>query len=249
MKNYIPHSAVPKVLMSLVFIPILFGCSQIPSEEEASQEPAVGLHNDVLTQEDQAKLTPQKIIQILKDGNVRFTQNNLTHRDHSAQVRKSIDGQYPKAIVLSCIDSRVPVEDVFDRGIGDLFVARVAGNVINSDILGSMEYSCKVAGAKLILVLGHEHCGAVTAAIKGVELGNITDMVAKIHPAIERNVVEADGSKTDPAYIHKVCLSNVEYSLEQIRLHSPILREMEKNGELLIVGAVYDMDTGMVEFL
>lgn len=155
---------------------------KVPEEDKK----VVGLVEEVLTKEEQEALTPDMVIQSFKEGNGRFMRNDLTARDHSEQVRKSTNAQYPKAIVLSCVDSRVPVEDVFDRGIGDIFVARVAGNFANEDILGSMEFACKVSGSKLILVMGHEHCGAVKAAIDNVELGNITPMLSKIKPAVEK---------------------------------------------------------------
>src|SRR4249919_2439137 len=142
------------------------------------------VRDKVLTAEEQQALTPDMVIQSLKDGNKRFVNNDVTARDHSAMVRNASSGQFPKAVILSCLDSRVPVEDVFDKGIGDLFVARVAGNFANDDILGSMEYGCKVSGAKLILVLGHESCGAIKSAIDNVKLGNITAMLSKIKPAV-----------------------------------------------------------------
>lgn len=208
-----------------------------------------GLVEEVLTKEQQAALTPNEVITMLQEGNIRFTNNDLTARDHSAQVRKSTLAQYPKAIVLSCVDSRVPVEDIFDRGIGDLFVARVAGNFVNEDILGSMEFACKVSGSKLILVMGHEHCGAVKAAIDDVKLGNITPMLQKIKPAVES--VEYTGVKNakNQEFVHMVCESNVKNTIAQIRINSPILKEMEDNGEIKIVGAVYDMDNGEVDWL
>ena len=146
------------------------------------------LPSKVLTKEQQAELTPQSVLTELIAGNKRFTSNVLTERNHSKQVREAYAGQFPKAVVLSCLDSRIPVEDVFDRGVGDIFVARVAGNFINEDILGSMEFACHVAGAKLIIVLGHTHCGAVQAAIDNVQLGNITPMLAKIRPALSYSV-------------------------------------------------------------
>lgn len=208
------------------------------------------LVEDVLTAEEQAALTPAKVLQLFEVGNERFINNDLTARDHSAQVRKSTSAQFPKAIVLSCVDSRVPVEDVFDRGIGDIFVARVAGNFVNEDILGSMEFACKVSGSKLILVMGHEHCGAIKAAIGKVELGNITPMLTKIQPAVEL-VSDYSGEKTadNPEFVHMVCESNVNNTINEIRKQSPILKEMEDKGEIAIVGAVYDMDTGKVTFL
>lgn len=205
--------------------------------------------NEVLTQEQRDALSPTAVLDMFKAGNQRFINNDLTARDHSAQVRKSANGQFPKAVVLSCLDSRVPVEDVFDRGIGDVFVGRVAGNFVNEDLLGSMEFACKVAGAKLILVMGHEHCGAVKAAIDDVKLGNITAMLSKIRPAVEKTTYNGERSSQNPAFVHEVCVSNVRHTIEQIRANSPILKAMEDNGEIKMVGAVYDMDTGIVDFL
>lgn len=204
----------------------------------------------VLTKEDQARLTPDGIIQSLREGNERFMRNDLTKRNHSAQVRKTTYGQYPKAVVLSCIDSRVPVEDVFDKGIGDLFVTRVAGNISNEDVLGSLEYSCKVAGSKLVLVLGHEHCGAVKSAVKDVKMGNITAMLSKIRPVVESVEKTFEGDKTykNKDFVHEVCIQNVRNTKKIIREKSPILKEMEDNGEIKIVGAVYDLDNGKVDF-
>ncbi len=176
--------------------------------------------------------------------------NDLTARDHSSQVRKSTLAQFPKAIVLSCVDSRVPVEDVLDRGIGDISVARVAGNFVNEDILGSMEFACKVSGSKVIMVMGHEHCGAVKAAIGDVKLGNITAMLTKIAPAVAMSS-EYEGDKTadNEEFVHTVCDNNVKNTIAEIRANSPILKEMEDAGELKIVGAVYDMNNGKISFL
>lgn len=213
-------------------------------------EPAImGLVEDVLTKEQQDALTPDSVIKSLMDGNDRFVSNDLTSRDHSMQIRKSTFSQYPKAIVLSCVDSRVPVEDVFDRGIGDLFVARVAGNFVNEDILGSMEFACKVSGSKIVLVMGHEHCGAVKAAIDDVKLGNITPMLGKIKPAVDLVKYEGERNSKNQEFVHMVSESNVKNTIEQIRLKSPILKEMEDNGEIKIVGALYDMDNGKVSFI
>jgi len=209
------------------------------------------LIEEVLTAEEQAKLTPDSVIQSLKNGNERFVNNDLTARDHTAQIRKTASGQFPKAVILSCLDSRIPVEDVFDKGIGDLFVARVAGNFVNEDILGSMEFGCKVAGSKVILVMGHEHCGAVKAAVDDVKLGNITAMLTKIRPVVEDLSPKYDGDKTskNPEFVHMVCENNVRKTINDIRENSPILKEMEDNGEIKIIGGVYDMDTGKVDFL
>ena len=208
-----------------------------------------GLVEEVLTKEQQDALMPDDVIKTLKEGNIRFTNNDLTARDHSKQVRNSTLSQYPKAIVLSCVDSRVPVEDVFDGGIGDLFVARVAGNFVNEDILGSMEFACKVSGSKLILVMGHEHCGAVKAAIDDVKLGNITSMLQNIQPAVESVDYNGERNSKNQEFVHMVCESNVNNTINQIRLNSPILKEMEDNGEIKIVGAIYDMDNGKVDWL
>ena len=166
-------------------------------------------------------------------------------------MREASLGQYPKAVVVSCLDSRVPVEDVFHRGIGDIFVARVAGNVINEDILGSLEYACKVSGSKLILVLGHEYCGAIKSAIDNAELGNIITLLKKIHPAIETAQKSFTGeiSSKNPLFVESVCEHNVFHAIHEIRQKSPILREMEEKQEIKIVGGIYDMETGHVEFL
>lgn len=208
------------------------------------------LVESVLTKEDQAKLTPFQVLESLREGNERFVRSDLTARDHSTQIRESVKAQHPKAIVLSCVDSRVPVEDVFDKGIGDIFVARVAGNFINNDILGSMEFATKVAGAKLILVLGHENCGAIHAAIDDAQLGNITGMLENIKPAVAMSTV-AEGPRTsgNRLFVHEVSENNVRNALKKIVTDSPIIKEMLDEGKIDIKGAVYDMDTGVVNFL
>ena len=209
------------------------------------------MREDVLTAEQQAALTPYRVVELLREGNQRFVRNDLTLRDHSEMVRRSADAQYPKAIVLSCVDSRVPVEDVFDRGIGDVFVARVAGNFVNEDILGSMEFACAVAGSKLVLVLGHEHCGAVKAAVDNVQAGNMTAMLAKIRPSVEAVLADYRGvvSSDNEELVHEVCERNVIDSIAAVRARSEMLADLERQGEIRIVGGVYDMDTGVVSFL
>lgn len=204
----------------------------------------------VLTAEEQRALTPEKVLQSFKDGNKRFLNNELTSRDHSKQIRSSSLGQYPTAVVLSCMDSRIPVEDVFDKGIGDIFVTRVAGNFVNEDILGSMEFACKVSGAKLILVMGHEYCGAIMAAIDDIKMGNISIMLAKIKPAIEMSQSFA-GEKTtkNSAFIDLVSKNNVLNTIETIKRKSFILKEMAEKGEIMISGAYYDMKSGEVTFM
>lgn len=213
---------------------------------EPSLKPLI---QEVLTKEQRDALTPDDVLTSFKEGNNRFINNELTARDHSAQVRKSATGQFPKAAVISCLDSRVPVEDVFDRGIGDIFVGRVAGNFVNEDLLGSLEFACKVAGSKLILVMGHEHCGAVKAAIDDVKLGNITAMLSKIRPAVDLVVYDGERTSANEEFVHQVCESNVRNTVQKIRTDSPILKEMEDKGEIKIVGATYDMDSGVVTFM
>jgi len=204
----------------------------------------------VLTRAEQDALTPDQVLNELKAGNQRFLSGTLTSRDHSAQVRDAASGQFPKAMILSCVDSRIPVEDVFDRGIGDLFVARVAGNFENTDILGSMEFATKVSGAKVVLVLGHGECGAVKAAIDRAELGNITEMLENIRPAIESlSDYEGDRTSANPEFVQMVVEKNVRLTVEDIRERSPILREMEAAGQIKIAGALYDMKTGVIQLL
>jgi len=204
----------------------------------------------VLTREQQARLTPQAVLDELLAGNQRFIKDDLTQRNHSLRIREAYAGQFPKAVILSCLDRRIPVEDVFDRGIGDIFVARVAGNFVNEDILGSMEFACHVAGAKLIMVLGHTHCGAVKAAIDDVRLGNITPMLAKIRPAIERGrPFEGKKASDNPAYVGHVCRENVRLAVEAVRERSDVLRKLESDGAIKIVGAYYDLASGEVSLV
>lgn len=198
------------------------------------------------TQQSQQELTSNDALQLLVEGNKRFVNNSKADRDLKKQVLATSEGQYPFGVVLSCIDSRVPTELVFDQGIGDVFNARVAGNIINPDILGSMEYACKVAGSKVIVVLGHTKCGAVTSACKHIELGNITPLLNHIKPIVKS--FEEKGIELAGDAIEEVSKENVFQSIRLIREESPILKEMEDNGDLIIVGAMYDVSTGMVEF-
>lgn len=202
--------------------------------------------NRTQTKETQSSLTPKEAHNILVEGNKRFSENLKAQRNLQDQVFETSAGQYPFAVILSCIDSRVPVELVFDQGIGDIFSVRVAGNVVNKDVLGSMEYACKVAGSKILVVMGHTKCGAVTAACKDVELGNVTELLDKIKPAID--TVRKDDKALTTEQIEDVSFENVNVSINKIRKESPILAEMEKNGEIEIVGASYDVNTGLVEF-
>jgi carbonic anhydrase len=236
------------ISMCLVVL-LIAGCSSPTENSTEVEEKVIPLVQELLSQEQRDALTPDDVIKSFKEGNERFINNNLTARDHSELVRKSALGQFPKAVVLSCLDSRVPVEDVFDRGIGDIFVGRVAGNFVNEDLLGSMEFGCKVAGSKLILVLGHEHCGAVKAAVDDVKLGNITAMLTRIRVAVDKVEYEGDRTSKNDEFVAKVCESNVLNTIEQIRLKSPILKEMEDSGQIKIIGGVYNMDSGIVTFL
>ena len=207
-------------------------------------------NNKVLTAEEQSKLTPDKVIEILKQGNEAFANNHLTVKNSRKRVQDAINGQYPEAVILSCIDSRVPVEDIFQCGIGDIFVARIAGNIVNPDILGSMEYACKVSGSKLVVIMGHGHCGAIKSAINKVELGNITGLLSKIMPAINRSKINFQGETTtsNPKFLEAVCHTHVELMLNEVRKNSPVLKEMEDKDEIKIVGAIYNMEIGKVEF-
>jgi|TARA_B110000967_G_C18898719_1_gene572873 carbonic anhydrase len=195
----------------------------------------------------QDNLTANDAHTILVEGNNRFVQNLKALRNLKEQVFQTSEGQYPFAVILSCIDSRVPTELVFDQGIGDIFSVRVAGNIINEDVLGSMEYACKVAGSKIVVVMGHTKCGAVTAACNHVELGNITPLLQKIKPAVV--AVEANVSKMNDKSIEDVAVLNVELSIDRIRKESSILSELEKEGTIEIFGAIYDVSTGKVNFL
>ena len=195
----------------------------------------------------QENLSPKDAHNILVEGNKRFFQNLKAQRNLQDQVFETSKGQYPFAVILSCIDSRVPAELVFDQGIGDVFSVRVAGNIKNEDILGSMEYACKVAGSKIVVVMGHTKCGAVTSACKHVELGNITPLLNKIKPAV--TLIEAKNGEMNDESIEEVSVENVKISIDRIREESPILAEMEKNGEIEIVGAMYDVSSGIVDFL
>ena len=247
------------LVIAIVIIALIYSCqnttegkntssSDIKADTTASK--TIPLRDKVLTAEEQQALTPDMVIQSLVEGNKRFVSSDLTARDHSAMVRSAAKGQYPKAVILSCIDSRVPVEDVFNKGIGDLFVIRIAGNFADEDMLGSMEYGCKVSGAKLIVVLGHESCGAIKAAIDNVKMGNITGMLTRIQPAIKRSQDFA-GQKTskNDAFVEYVAKNNVLNTIETIKQRSPILKQMLDSGQIKIVGAYYDLKTGEVAFL
>ena len=203
----------------------------------------------VQTKESQAAMTSQQALAELRAGNARFVAGQSRVRDLPAQVKATAAGQYPFAIVLSCLDSRQPIEIVLDQGIGDIFSARVAGNVLNDDILGSIEFACKVSGAKLIAVIGHSNCGAIKGAVDDVELGNLTGLLTKIQPAIA--AVPADvqqRTSKNYAFVNAVAEANVRLVMKEIPERSPILREMLDKGEIELVGGMYDLKTGKVKF-
>jgi carbonic anhydrase len=207
--------------------------------------------NKAITKEVQDKLTPMIVLQDFIEGNSRFMRDEVHTVDHKALIAQTTASQHPKAIILSCIDSRVPVEFIFDQTIGDIFVARVAGNFENTDILGSMEYSCRVAGSKLVFVLGHESCGAIKAACDHVELGNITSMLNNIQPAVKKSQGEISGdhNSSNVAFVDKTIENNVQLTIQRIREKSPILNEMEEMGEIKIMGGVYHISSGKVTIL
>ena len=203
------------------------------------------------TLETQQQLTPQGALELLKEGNARFRENVKAQRDLMQQVSETSDGQWPLAVVLSCIDSRTSAELIFDQGIGDIFSARVAGNFINDDILGSMEFACKVAGAKLVVVLGHSHCGAVKGACDNVELGLLTRMLENIQPAVDAvaaPAAAADRTSANPDFVADVARENVLRSVAGVTSRSEVLREMAESGSIQIVGGMHDLASGAVEF-
>ena len=202
-----------------------------------------------LSKEQRDSMTPSQVIDELKKGNERFRTGKMGPRDYLAEKRSSAAGQYPAAVVLGCLDSRVPIEIVFDAGLGNTFTGRVAGNVIDDDLLGSMEFGCAASGAKLVLVLGHTACGAVKGAIDDVVLGNLTGLLARIKPAIQGTKFDGEKSSKNATYVDAVARTNVLLGLAEIRRRSPILEELETKGSIKITGAMYDLATGTVEFV
>lgn len=200
------------------------------------------------TKETQSQLTPDKAKALLLEGNKRFVSNQKLDRNLLQQVTETAQGQYPFAIILSCIDSRTSTELIFDQGMGDIFSARIAGNIVNEDILGSMEFACKVAGSKLVVVLGHTKCGAIKGACDQVELGNLTGLINKIKPSVDAVDSEGERNSKNMAFVEKVAEVNVARMTEEIKQRSSILQEMLNNGEIGIVGGMYNVETGVVEF-
>lgn len=246
------------ILAVSVLVTFLFSCKENPTEvlndaPEIAQVIEKVAIKSILTAEEQEGMTPDEIIGRLKKGNENFVNNNLTQRDHSAQRRMATIGQYPKAIVLSCVDSRVPVEDVFDLGIGDIFVARVAGNIENKDIVGSMEFATAVAGSKVVIVMGHTACGAVKHAIDNTDAASmgmnaLSDLLAEIKPSVQATTIKGEVSSKNVAFTNDVIHNNAVKTVEDIRKQSPKMAELEDAGQIKIVSAVYDMETGKVNF-
>ncbi|MCF8407027.1 MAG: carbonic anhydrase [Chitinophagaceae bacterium] len=202
-----------------------------------------------LTKEMQSAISPTMALNLLKDGNKRFVNNLKINRNLLQQANDTSDGQHPFAVILSCIDSRTSAELIFDQGLGDIFSARIAGNIVNEDILGSMEFGCKVAGAKIIVVLGHTKCGAVKGACDNVALGNLTGLIEKIKPAVEQETTTTENrNSSNASFVENVAELNVSLSVKNILLKSPIIAEMVKNEEITIVGGVHDISSGEVKF-
>ena len=202
-----------------------------------------------LTKEQRDSMTPSQVIDELKKGNERFRTGKMARRDYVGEQRSSAAGQYPAAVILGCLDSRVMAEIVFDAGIGDTFVGRVAGNVVNDDMVGSMEFACAVSGAKVVLVLGHTACGAVKGAIDDVVLGNLTGLLARIKPAVSETKFDGEKSSKNASYVNAVARTNVALALADIRRRSPILEDLEKKGSIKMAGAMYNLATGAVDFV
>jgi carbonic anhydrase len=250
MKNILPRRAFVKTGIggvATIATGSLLGLRGLPLA--ARQTPTLPPKGTALTKEWQQALTPEQIIALAKTGNQRFVRGERIDRDYVSDVRATKKGQYPAAIVLSCIDSRAPAEIIFDAGIGNLFNARIAGNFVDVDLAGSMEFACKVSGSKVVLVMGHTSCGAIKGAIDGVKLGNLTALLEKIRPTVDA-MKDFPGEHTskNAAYVDAVAKENVRLTVEQIRKISPILQEMEQKHQIMIVGAMYNVATGKVDF-
>lgn len=201
-----------------------------------------------MTQAQRDAMTPDQILAMLKNGNLRFRTGKMEEHDYRAQKRASAAGQYPAAVILSCIDSRTPAEIIFDSAIGDTFNARIAGNIANDDLLGSLEFACAVSGAKVILVMGHTACGAIKGAIDGAKLGHLTGLLDRIKPAVEATKFDGEHSSKNDAYVDAVAATNVRHTMDMIRQQSDVLAGLEKEGKIKIAGSMYHFSGGIVEF-
>src|SRR5438552_8448838 len=206
------------------------------------------VYADTLGKEKRDKMTPDEILAALKRGNKNFSKGLRTSRNYINEQKVTAKGQYPSAVVLSCVDSRAPAEVIMDLGIGDIFNARVAGNIANDDILGSMEFACKLSGAKVVLVMGHTACGEIKGAIDNAELGNLTGLLAKIKPAVQATTYTGERSAKNYPFVDAVARKNVELTVADIRRDSPVLADLESRGTIKITGAMYNLSTGAVEF-
>jgi carbonic anhydrase len=209
---------------------------------------SVSAHAD-FSKELRDKMTPDEVIRQMKAGNERFLSGKPQHRDLMSEVKATAKAQYPAAVVFSCIDSRAPAELILDFGIGEIFSGRVAGNVADEDVLGSIEFACKVAGSKVVLIMGHTSCGAIKGVIDGVELGNLTALLSKIRPAVETTRYTGERSAKNDAFVDAVARENVLMTIANVRQRSPVLRELESTGSIKIAGSMYNLETGIVEFL
>jgi len=230
-------------LSLIILLPILAFISISCTKEQPEKI------RDTHTKEWRDSQTPQQILDILKAGNNDFAAGTWKHWDFLYEQQYTSEAQHPIAVVLSCVDSRAPAEILFNQGIGDIFNARVAGNFVNTDIAGSIEYACKYAGSKLVVVMGHTSCGAIKGACDHVEVGNITSMLANITPAVELVTYEGDRSSKNKTFVNKVAEANIQLVIEKLRTISPIIKEMEDNNEIMIVGCLYDITTGKAAFL
>ena len=229
------------------FLAVLGACAM--ARPVASSAQALTQATGALTKEQRDRMTPAQVIDELQKGNERFRSGAMVSRDYRAQRRSSAAAQFPACVALGCVDSRVPAEVIFDVGIGDMFSARIAGNVVNDDLIGSLEFACVVAGAKVIVLFGHTACGAVKGAIDDVEMGNLTGLLARIKPAISATTFTGEKSSKNASYVDAVARTNVLLGLEGIRRRSPLLADLEKKRTILLVGAMYDLSTGTAEFL
>lgn len=228
-----------KIILVLLFLSVTLN---VYSQEDSA------LQYLTQTKMTRKKMSPQDCLQMLKDGNKRFVTGTTFKRDYSQQIVETAVEQFPFGIILSCVDSRTPTEIIFDQGIGDVFNAKIAGNIENEDILGSMEFACKVTGSKLIVVIGHNSCGAIKGACDDVKLGNLTALLTKIKPSVEAVSYGGDRSSKNTEFVEKVSKENVLITIENIKKNSPILKGLIDKGTIILVGAMYDIETGIVTF-
>jgi len=236
--NLLRRRSFLKVIGSASTVAI-FGCGLV---SEAA-------HADALTKAQRDEMSPSEIIDVMKKGNERFRSGVRQNRNYLNEQKASASGQYPAAVLLSCIDSRAPAEVIMDLGLGDIFNCRVAGNVANPDILGSMEFACKLAGAKVVLVMGHTACGAIKGAIDNAELGNLTALLDKIKPAVQATNYSGERSAKNYAFVDAVARTNVQMTMENVRKNSAVLADLESKGTIKIAGAMYNLETAALDFL